>query len=97
MARHDQPRAHRVGPDRQGATDRYEMPGSAGLSPDAIAWSFDGMRQALFAGSLVKIVEPERLEFEVEGASVAAAERAATMSHDGRFLVLASQASGQPR
>ncbi len=76
------------------ATDRYEMLGSAGLSPDAIAWSFDGLRQAVFAGSLVKIVEPEKPEFEVEGASVAAAaERVATMSHDGRFLVIAAQPS----
>ena len=79
------------------ATAAYGVLSFAQLDPRALAWSFDGKRQAVVDGSRILLQADGATEI-IAGAvapasppspSVAGAEQA-SMSHDGRFLVLQS-------
>jgi hypothetical protein len=71
----------------------YGMAGSAELEFGAIAWSYDGSRQILVKGNHVLLRDDKGGKAPIEGAAPPSpnVQPPASMSHDGRFLVIADQ------
>lgn len=75
------------------AAEGTEVKGSTPLAQGAIAWSFGGKRQAVVVGNRVQLRDGSEAGRDLAGATIEEGqERTGSMSHDGRFLVLASRA-----
>jgi hypothetical protein len=74
-------------------TEGHELVSQVDLDPKAVAWSYDGTRQILVDGRRVLVKDRDVAAVPVEGAvpSEDAPTEHATLSDDGRFLVLFEQ------
>jgi hypothetical protein len=75
-------------------TESHDVVSKVELDPKAVAWSYDGSRQILVEGGKVLVKDKDQAPVPVEGAEPGAAdgvEPRASLSHDGRFLVMRDQ------
>jgi hypothetical protein len=68
-------------------TEGHELVSQVDLDPRAVAWSYGGTRQVLVDGGRVLVQDRDAAPVPLEGAAPLDVD-GASMSHDGRFLVL---------
>jgi hypothetical protein len=72
-------------------TEGHELVSQVDLDPRSVAWSYGGTRQVLIMGDRAMIKDRDQAPVPIEGALPLGDSPGASISHDGRFLVLLEQ------